>query len=279
MLANRVLSYLEIINIRKRQYFPFQILFPYFAPMKIEIYKSILKSKKEGKKQFALLIDPDKTNKSDLKEVIKISNKAKVDFFFVGGSLLTNDSMDNCIRQIKSESDIPVVLFPGNVLQINNRADAVLFLSLISGRNAEMLIGRHVIAAPMLQSSKLEIIPTGYMLIESGKPTAVSYMSGTTPIPHDKNDIALCTAMAGEMLGLKMIFMDAGSGAKEPISLSMIETVKKNISIPLIIGGGIHTPEKALANCRAGADVIVIGNSVEKNKNLIGTISDTIHSF
>ena len=256
----------------------FQILFPYFASMKIEIYKSILTSKKEGKKQFALLIDPDKTNKSNLKEVIKISNKAKVDFFFVGGSLLTNDSLDNCIMQLKSDSDVPVVLFPGNVLQINKMADAILFLSLISGRNAEMLIGRHVIAAPMLQSSKLEIIPAGYMLIESGKPTAVSYMSGTTPIPHDKNDIAFCTAMAGEMLGLKLIYMDAGSGAKEPISLSMIESVKKNISKPLIIGGGIHTPEKALANCKAGADVIVIGNSVEKNKKLISSIADAIHS-
>jgi phosphoglycerol geranylgeranyltransferase len=247
--------------------------------MKKDIYNNILKSERDGKKQFALLIDPDKTDDKDIREVVKIAVKSKVDFFFVGGSLLTNDNLDACIRMLKEESDIPVILFPGNVLQVNPRADAILFLSLISGRNAEMLIGRQVIAAPMIKATDMEVIPTGYMLIESGKPTAVSYMSNTTPIPHNKDDIALCTAMAGEMLGLKMIFMDAGSGGINPISFSMIAAVKKNISIPLIIGGGIHTPEKAMENCKAGADIIVVGNSIERDKNLIKIIADAIHSI
>jgi phosphoglycerol geranylgeranyltransferase len=247
--------------------------------MNTTIYDKILKSKSWGNKQFALLIDPDKMDNKGLQDVIKISIQSKVDFFFVGGSLLTNDNLDSCIRLLKEESDIPVILFPGNVLQVNPHAEAILFLSLISGRNPEMLIGRQVIAAPMIKATKMEVIPTGYMLIESGKPTAVSYMSNTTPIPYDKDDIALCTAIAGEMLGLKMIFMDAGSGGFNPISMSMISTVKNNISIPLIIGGGIHTPEKAIENCKAGADIIVVGNSIEKDKNLIKVIADAIHSI
>ncbi len=247
--------------------------------MNTTIYNNILKSNSEGKKQFALLIDPDKTDDKGIHEVIKIAVESKVDYFFVGGSLLTNDNLDLCIRLLKKESKIPVILFPGNVMQVNAHADAILFLSLISGRNAEMLIGRQVIAAPMIKATNMEVIPTGYMLIESGKPTAVSYMSNTTPIPHDKDDIALCTALAGEMLGLKMIFMDAGSGAINPITMSMISTVKKNISIPLITGGGIHTPEKAIENCNAGADIIVVGNSIERDKSLIKVIADAIHSL
>lgn len=247
--------------------------------MKNEIYNSIRNSKLLGKKQFALLVDPDKLDDAGIKNILVNAQKAKVDFFFVGGSLLTNDNLDNCISMLKGGSDIPVVLFPGNVLQVNAKADAILFLSLISGRNAEMLIGRHVISAPMIRATDMEVVPTGYLLVESGKPTAVSYMSNTTPIPNDKNDIAICTAMAGEMLGHKLIYMDAGSGAKEPITVEMIAAVRKNISIPLIIGGGIHTPEKAMENCKAGADVIVVGNSIEKNPGLINSISEAIHSI
>ncbi len=247
--------------------------------MKKEINNSIRNSKLLGKKQFALLVDPDKLDDAGIKNILVNAQKAKVDFFFVGGSLLTNDNLDNCISMLKGGSDIPVVLFPGNVLQVNAKADAILFLSLISGRNAEMLIGRHVISAPMIRATDMEVIPTGYLLVESGKPTAVSYMSNTTPIPNDKNDIAICTAMAGEMLGHKLIYMDAGSGAKEPITVEMIAAVRKNISIPLIIGGGIHTPEKAMENCKAGADVIVVGNSIEKNPGLINSISEAIHSI
>ena len=168
-----------------------------------------------------------------------------MDLIFVGGSLLTNGNFATCISTIKSNCSIPVVIFPGNSMQVNKDADGILFLSLISGRNPDMLIGNQVISAPILKNSNLEILPTGYILIDSGKPTTVSYMSNTTPIPHDKKDVALCTAMAGEMLGLKLIFMDGGSGATNPISESMIQMVSEGINIPLIVGGGINSAEKA----------------------------------
>ena len=244
----------------------------------MNIYNQILENKKEGKKSFALLIDPDKQDKSDLISVIKKAKQAKTDYFFVGGSLLTNDSLDSCLTTLKENSDIPVVLFPGNAMQVNDKADGILFLSLISGRNAEMLIGRQVITAPILKHSSLEVLPTGYMLIDSGKPTTVSYMSNTTPIPAEKNSVAACTALAGEMLGLKIIFMDGGSGAQNPISEEMITEVSKSVNTPLIIGGGISSGEKAAANCKAGADIIVVGNAIEKNENLIIEIANAVHN-
>ena len=240
------------------------------------IYKSILESKKSGKKQFAVLIDPDKLMSA---EGIDIAESAGVDYFFMGGSLITGGNLENCIEGIKKRSSIPIVLFPGNTLQISPRADGILFLSLISGRNAEMLIGKHVEAAPLLRSSALEILPTGYMLIENGKQTTASYMSNSTPIPADKDQIALCTAMAGEMLGLKLIYMDAGSGAINPVSASMIKKVKENISVPLIIGGGIRTPQSALKACKAGADVIVVGNAIEKDNKLMKSIAEAVHAY
>jgi len=245
----------------------------------MELYSKILRLKKEGKKQFAALIDPDKTDDQKTAGLATLGQKAGVDWFFVGGSLLTQNSLDHCIRVLKENSDIPVILFPGNTLQMSNRADAILFLSLISGRNAEMLIGRHVIAAPYLKLSKLEVISTGYMLIESGRPTTVSYMSNSFPIPADKDDIASCTALAGEMLGLKLIFMDAGSGASNPVSTSMIQTVSRSIEIPLIVGGGINSPEIAAQACSAGADMIVMGNAIEKNHSLIAEVAKTIKAF
>jgi phosphoglycerol geranylgeranyltransferase len=245
----------------------------------MSIYSTILRHKKEGKKKFAVLVDPDKINRHNCETLANHSRLAGVDLIFVGSSLLTTDHLDEHIKIIKQNADIPVVLFPGSTLQISQHADAILLLSLISGRNPDMLIGKHVIAAPMLKASNLEIISTGYLLVDPGHPTSVSYMSSTTPIPHDKNDIAICTALAGEQLGLKMIFMDAGSGARVPVSKSMIEDVCKTISVPLIAGGGIRTAEKALENCNAGADIIVVGNSIEKNQDLIAEISDAVHSF
>ena len=245
----------------------------------MNIYKKIIQSKKNGKKLFAILIDPDKQDSKDLLKIIEKCNSTKVDMFFVGGSLLTNDYLKNCITTIKKNSKIPVVLFPGNAMQVDEQADAILFLSLISGRNAEMLIGKQVITAPLLKKSSLEVIPTGYMLIDSGKQTTVSYMSNTTPIPHDKEQVAKCTALAGEMLGLKMIFMDGGSGALNPISTKMIRSVSKTIDIPLVIGGGINSGEKAIENCKAGADIIVVGNAIEKNERLINEIANSIQEY
>lgn len=231
-----------------------------------------------SKKKFVVLIDPDKPTNEQIIDIVQRSINAGVDFFFVGGSLLTTDSLDNCIKLIKKHSDIPVLIFPGNSLQISKWCDGFLLLSLISGRNPEMLIGRHVIAAPYLKLYGNEIIPTGYMLIDGGCPTSVSYMSNTTPIPHDKDDIAMCTALAGEMLGLKVIYMDAGSGATNPISNDMIYKVKNSINIPLIVGGGIKTPEKAAEIAKAGADIVVVGNVIEKSTELLKEFADAVHN-
>jgi phosphoglycerol geranylgeranyltransferase len=245
----------------------------------MNIYNHITESKKAGKKLFALLVDPDKQDASTLISTIEKAKSAKTDFLFVGGSLLTNDSLDSCILTIKSNCAIPVVLFPGNAMQVNDKADGILFLSLISGRNADMLIGKQVITAPILKQSSLEVLPTGYMLIDSGKPTTASYMSNTIPIPADKDAVAACTAMAGEMLGLKLIFMDGGSGAKNPISENMIANVRQAVDCPIIIGGGISDGGKAIANCKAGADIIVVGDAIEKDENLISEIADATHNY
>jgi putative glycerol-1-phosphate prenyltransferase len=242
------------------------------------IYDDILNRSKAGQKQFAVLVDPDKLSLRDVDNLAQIASEAGVDYFFVGGSLLINNQLDSCIKSLKEKTHIPLILFPGNTMQLSWKADAILFLSLISGRNAEMLIGRHVITAPFLKVSPLEVISCGYMLIESGKQTAVQYMSNTTPIPSDKNDIAICTAMAGEMLGLKLIYLEAGSGASTPVPISMIENVKGSISIPLIVGGGIRTPGQAQASCKAGADLVVIGTATERNHGLISEIAQAIHS-
>ncbi len=231
------------------------------------------------KKQLAVLIDPDKLSPDELESMAKISENAGVDFLFVGGSLMTSDTLFHCIRTLKENSSIPVILFPGNSYQISRNADAMLFLSLISGRNPDMLIGMHVLSAPYIKLSGLETIPTGYMLIDSGKPTSVTYMSNSFPIPNDKKDIAACTAMAGEMLGLRTIFMDAGSGALKTIPEEMITFVKGSIEIPLIIGGGIKTPEKAKSILEAGADIIVVGNLFEEKPNLIRDFTDVIAEF
>ncbi|MGZ4055653.1 MAG: phosphoglycerol geranylgeranyltransferase [Bacteroidia bacterium] len=241
-----------------------------------EIYNLIIKNKSAGRKLFAVLIDPDKF---DSTEVIEKSKIAEVDFIMVGGSILSNGNFENCIVTLKKLTTIPIIIFPGNNLQISKNADALLLLSLISGRNPELLIGKHVVVAPLLKSSQLEILPTGYMLIESGKQTAALYMSNTNPIPHEKDDIASCTALAGELLGLKLIYMDAGSGALNPVSVSMIKKVSSTISVPLIIGGGISSVKKATDACKAGADIIVVGNAIENDLFLIEKISKTVHSF
>ena len=231
----------------------------------------------KSRKKLAVLIDPDKPTDAQIMSIIDKAKAADVDFFFVGGSLLVTDSLDHCIKLIKEHCDIPVLIFPGNSLQISKYCDGFLLLSLISGRNPEMLIGRHVIAAPYLKLYGNEIIPTGYMLIDSGKATSVTYMSDTTPIPHDKDDIAMCTAIAGEMLGLKLIYLEAGSGALMPVSTSMISKVSQMIKIPLIVGGGIKTPEMAADAVKAGADVIVIGTAFEKEPELLKKFAEAIH--
>lgn len=240
----------------------------------MKIYEYILA--KKDKKRLAVLIDPDKTSGEKLLELIKTANENHVDFLFVGGSLLITQSLDECVKTIKNNSEIPVILFPGDSFHISPLADAILLLSLISGRNPDLLIGKHVVAAPSLKRSSLEIIPTGYLLIDSGKPTTAQYMSNTCPIPADKDDIAVSTAMAGEMLGMKLIYLDAGSGAEQKVPENMIRKIKENIRIPLIVGGGIDSAEKAKICLNAGADIIVVGNAIEKNIKLISEISEAI---
>jgi len=230
-------------------------------------------------KQLAVLIDPDKSENDFLKSLTIRAEKAGVDYFFVGGSLLTSGNLDNCIKVLKEYSNIPVILFPGNTYQVSSKADAILFLSLISGRNADMLIGMHVIAAPYIKMSGLEVISTGYMLIDSGKPTAVTYMSNSFPIPRDKKDIAACTAMAGEMLGLRVIYMDAGSGADKPVSNEMTEFVKKSVDVPVIIGGGIKDADTLKGVFMSGADIAVIGNKFESDPGLIDSFMNVVKTI
>jgi len=219
--------------------------------MPANIYESIVEGVKNKRKKLALLI--------------------------AGGSLLSRGSLQRCVEIIKKTTDIPLVLFPGSTDQIDPNADGILFLSLISGRNPDNLIGKHVISAPLLKKTSLEIIPTGYILIDGGTSTSASYMSNTVPIPYTKKDIAVCTAMAGEMLGLKLIYLDTGSGALNHVSANMIKEVKKNIGIPLIIGGGIKTPEDAYDICTAGADMIVIGTVAEQSPELISEIVSAVN--
>lgn len=251
-------------------------LFYTFAAVLMKVGKVLqqLHNLKENNKHgFAVLIDPDKISPNKMEQFALQCNDAGVDFLFVGGSLVLQHQIEKCIHVFKQNSSIPVLLFPGNPAQVTPEADALLYLSLISGRNAELLIGQHVVSAPMVRNSGLEILSTGYMVIDGGVPTTVSYMSHSHPIPSDKSDIALCTAWAGEMQGKHLIYMDAGSGAQKPISTDMIQKVSSNISIPLIVGGGINTVEKVSANCKAGADVIVVGNAIEKDASLIKDLS------
>jgi len=218
---------------------------------------------------MAVLLDPDKMRLEKMTQTLELAAELQIDYFFIGGSLIVNNMLDEVLDTIRQRCSIPLVLFPGNSFQLSYKADALLFLSLISGRNPELLIGQHVIAAPFLKMSPLEIISTGYLLIDGGVQTSVQYMSNTYPIPSNKADIAVCTALAGELLGLKLMYLDAGSGAQVPISKQMIEAVSSAVSVPVIIGGGIRTPEKVAENYRAGADVVVVGTALESDPSLM----------
>lgn len=236
--------------------------------------------RQSGKKSIAVLLDPDKLEETTkLLPLLNLASENLVDFFFVGGSLVTTANLSQVVSTIKEHVNIPVVLFPGNNMQIDPAADALLFLSLISGRNPELLIGQHVVAAPIIRNTRLEVVPTGYMLINSGKLTSVAYISNTMPIPDDKYSLAASTAMAGEMLGLQTIYLDAGSGAEKEISAKMIASVRKVVNVPLIVGGGINSTQKAFNALEAGADMIVIGNALEKNPQLLTEISEKIYEL
>ena len=229
-------------------------------------------AKKNNKKLLAILLDPDKLDLIDISKTIQKINKSKANLIFIGGSLLFKNVLDQFVTKVKENTKLPILLFPGSTMQITNKADGILFLQLISGRNSEYLISNQVIAAPLLRQTNLEVISTGYMLIESGRETTASYISNTKPIPAHKPEIAMATAMAGEYIGNKLIYMDGGSGALNPIPAKMIKKVAKNINLPIIIGGGLKTKESIQAAYDAGATVVVVGTAFEQDENLLESL-------
>lgn len=228
---------------------------------------------------IAVLIDPDKASDSQLDNLVFHPNFDQVDFLFVGGSLVTDGNMKICLQGLKKRTDKPLIIFPGSPNQIDDTADAILLLSLISGRNSDLLIGRHVESAHKLKRSGLEILSTGYILVDGGRTTTVSYISGTTPIPQDKPGIAAATALAGCQLGQQLIYLDCGSGANQHASPRLIAAVKNEVDVPIIVGGGIKTKEDAESVFRSGADVVVVGNKLEENPNFLTELVKAKEAF
>lgn len=240
---------------------------------KNSILNSFNELKATNSKAVAVLLDPDFDNSNLLKLLQTQNYLDAISYFFVGGSLVDGNSSDELIQSIKDITDKPVVAFPGSILQIDYRVDGLLFLQLISGRNPEYLIGHHVIAAPYLKKMNIEVISTGYMLVDCGAQTTASYISNTTPIPYNKANIAAVTSMAGEMLGLKVMYLDGGSGAEKPISPKMIQAVRESVDCPIIVGGGISTLQQIKEAHNAGADIVVIGTAIEKNPKFLSELS------
>ena len=235
--------------------------------------------KNNGQKSLAILIDPDQHQGSITHDIISQSLLHGVDLFLVGGSLVSNGITQKCVADLKKFGAPHVVLFPGNEIQLAPEADALLFMSLISGRNPEYLIGKQVIAAPWVKKHQIETLPTGYMLVESGKLTSALYISGTLPLPNDKPDIAAATAMAGEMLGMKILYLDAGSGAQKPVPQNLIKAVNKNTESVLFVGGGIKSQEQAVNAWLSGADIVVVGNGIFESSSLLQELCVSLNQF
>ena len=242
------------------------------------IYEKIQQNSEEGRKMIAVLLDPDQCRGSLLASTVAALKSNVPDFIFVGGSH-TLSSTDSLIELLKEETKAHVILFPGNASQFSTKADALLYLSLLSGRNAEFLIGQHITSSIAIKKSEIEVIPTGYLLIDGGKPSSVDYISNSRPIPRDKNEIALSTSVAAELLGMNLIYLEAGSGALFPVPAEMIETVRTGLSIPLIVGGGIKTVEQLKNAFEAGADLVVVGNVFETNPAKISDFVEFTRSY
>ncbi len=230
-------------------------------------YDNLLNTIKRKGAAYLVLIDPDNNKEEKLSRFVKHCSECGVDGFLVGGSLLVNGDIEKCIKIVKQNSPLPTIIFPGDVNQVYKPADAILFLSVISGRNPEHLIGKHVLAAPLIKKTGIESLSTGYMLIESGTITTAQYMSGSLPLPRNKPEIAAATALAAEYLGMKLIYLEAGSGAQNPVPDEMVKAVSQNCTLPVIVGGGIRTPETARRKVQNGAKIIVTGNFFESEDN------------
>ncbi len=245
----------------------------------MKTYDKLLKIKETKGAGYLILLDPDKFDAGTLPLFIDNATKSGVDAFLVGGSLLLSNEFDKLLKMIKENTDIPLIIFPGSLFQISAVADAILYILLISGRNPDHLIGNHVQASPIIKRMGLEAISTGYMLINGGNVTSAEFMSNTKPIPREKNDIAVAHALAAEYIGLKMLYLEAGSGAKESVPNEMIRIISYYCSLPIIVGGGIRTPDEAKAKVNAGASFIVTGTIIEENgdKNLIKEFAQAVH--
>lgn len=243
-------------------------------------FEQLLKIRRDKGAGYLLLIDPDNIDPKKLPAFIREATKAGTDAFLVGGSLMLSNEFDKTLKTIKENTKAPVIIFPGGVSQVSSKADAILFLLLISGRNPDYLIGNQVNAAPIIKRMELEAISTGYMLIEGGNVTSAEFMSNTKPIPREKPDIAVAHALAAELIGLKLLYLEAGSGAKQSVPDAMIKKVSKYCSLPVIVGGGIRTPEEAKNKVKAGASFIVTGTIIEENSHssVIQEFASAIHS-
>lgn len=232
-----------------------------------------------GRAGYFVLIDPDKWELAQLADMAAAASAGGADAILIGGSLILGSNFDEMVRVIRAAARVPCIIFPGSVMQISKHADAIFFLSLISGQNSNYLIGEQIKAAPIIQHLGLEAVPTGYMLIESGRTTSAEFMSNTRPIPRDKNDIAKATALAAQYLGMKLVYLEAGSGAQHPVALEMISAVSSYVNIPVIVGGGIRTPEHAAQCVSAGASFVVTGNVLENDegRKLIRDFAEAIH--
>ncbi len=240
------------------------------SPTANRLLDSLAELRARGRKALAVLLDPDDFAPERIQQLLRLTQQHPVDYFLVGGSLVLTEHQAALIALLKDEApQVPVLLFPSHALHVDAAADGILLLSLISGRNPDFLIGQHVVAAPRLRQSGLQLLPTGYMLVESGRATTASYISGTAPLPHDKPSIAAATAMAGEQLGLRLMYLDGGSGAQHPVSAAMIKAVRAVVDTPLIVGGGLNTGEKIYTALAAGADLVVIGNHLDRDPNFL----------
>ena len=243
----------------------------------MNVYAQLLKTISKRGAAYVILIDPDNKNESVIESSVAMANESGVDALFVGGSLIMDGRYIDRVKKIKTFSRIPVIFFPGGISQLNSHYDAMLFMSIISGRNPHYLIGEQVIAAPIIKDLGIETIATGYMIFDGGASSTVEFMSGTRSIPMNRPDIALAHALAGQYLGMKLIYLEAGSGAKNPVEIDIIKYIHQAVNIPLIVGGGICTPEAAAERAEAGAKIIVTGTVIENNLSLMTEFSKAIH--